>query len=57
LFHPSSVATSSANGGGGGEGWPLLVALLFGSFLVLFSGLGGWVEAYPRGGCPAALPA
>ena len=26
-----------------GEGWPLLVALLFGPLAVLFSGLGGWV--------------
>jgi hypothetical protein len=57
LFWPSSVAASSGNGGGGGEGWPLLVALLFGSFLILFSGLGGWVEAHPRGGRQAALPA
>ncbi|HZC83738.1 MAG TPA: hypothetical protein VE194_04865 [Rubrobacter sp.] len=57
LFGPSSVAASSGNCGGEGEGWPLLIALLFGSFLVLFSGLGGWVEANPRGGRPAALPA
>lgn len=28
-----------------GEDWPLLVALLFGRITVLFSGLGGWVEA------------
>ena len=26
-----------------GEGWPLLVALLFGPTVVLISGLGGWV--------------
>lgn len=26
-----------------GEGWPLLVALLFGPLVVLISGLGGWV--------------
>ena len=26
-----------------GEGWPLLVALLFGPPVVLISGLGGWV--------------
>ena len=26
-----------------GEGWPLLVALLFGPLAVLISGLGGWV--------------
>ena len=57
LFGPPCVAASSRNGGGEGEGWPLLIALLFGSFLVLFSGLGGWVEANPRGGRPAALPA
>ena len=45
LFGSPSVATSSANGLAGGEDWPLLVALLFGSFLILFSGLGGWVDA------------
>ena len=27
----------------GGEDWPLLVSLLFGTLLVLISGLGGWV--------------
>jgi hypothetical protein len=43
------VAISSTNGRREGEDWPLLVALLFGSFLILFSGLGGWVEARPRG--------
>lgn len=26
-----------------GEGWPLLVALLFGPLAILISGLGGWV--------------
>ena len=26
-----------------GEGWPVLVALLFGTLAVLLSGLGGWV--------------
>ena len=26
-----------------GEGWPVLVALLFGPLAVLISGLGGWV--------------
>jgi hypothetical protein len=44
LFGSSSAATS-VDGGGSGEDWPLLVALLFGSFLMLFSGLGGWVDA------------
>ena len=43
LFGSSWVATSVD--GRGGEDWPLLVALLFGPFLILFSGLGGWVEA------------
>ncbi len=46
LFGSSSAATS-VDGGGSGEDWPLLVALLFGSFLMLFSGLGGWVDARP----------
>jgi hypothetical protein len=45
LFGPSSIATSSTDSRGEGENWPLLVALLFGSLLVFFSGLGGWVEA------------
>ena len=45
LFGSSSAATSPANSLAGGEDWPLLVALLFGSFLILFSGLGGWVDA------------
>jgi len=53
LFGPSSVAAFSANGLAGGEEWPLLVALLFGSFLLLFSGLGGWVDARPRATRPA----
>jgi hypothetical protein len=47
LFGSSSVATSSANNLARGEDWPLLVALLFRSFLILFSGLGGWVDARP----------
>jgi hypothetical protein len=51
----SSVEAFSADGRGGEE-WPLLVALLFGSFLMLFSGLGGWVDAGPRVTRPA-LPA
>ena len=37
----------------GGEEWPLLVALLFGSFVMLFSGLGGWVDACLRVTRPA----
>jgi hypothetical protein len=41
----SSAAQVSASGPGEGEDWPLLVALLFRPFLILFSGLGGWVEA------------
>jgi hypothetical protein len=53
LFGSSSVAASSVNGRGGGEDWPLLVALLFGSLLILFSGLGGWVDARPRATRPA----
>jgi hypothetical protein len=56
LSRPSSVEAFSSAGRRGGEDWPLLVALLFGSFLVLFSGLGGWVDAYPRVTRPA-LPA
>lgn len=55
LFGSSSAATS-VDGGGNGEDWPLLVALLFGSFLMLFSGLGGWVDASARITRPA-LPA
>jgi hypothetical protein len=47
------VEAFSVDGRGGGEDWPLLVALLFGSFLMLFSGLGGWVDAYPRVTRPA----
>jgi hypothetical protein len=56
LSRSSSVEAFAADGRGGGEDWPLLVALLFGSFLILFSGLGGWVDAYPRVTRPA-LPA
>ena len=56
LLFGSSAATASVDGGGSGEDWPLLVALLFGSFLMLFSGLGGWVDARPRTTRPA-LPA
>jgi hypothetical protein len=41
----SSEKLVSAGNPGEGEDWPLLVALLFGPFLVLFSSLGGWVEA------------
>jgi hypothetical protein len=41
----SSAKVVSPGNPGAGENWPLLVALLFGPFLVLFSGLGGWVEA------------
>jgi hypothetical protein len=52
----SSVEAFSVDGRGGGEDWPLLVALLFGSFLMLFSGLGGWVDAGSRVTRPA-LPA
>jgi hypothetical protein len=54
LFGPSSIAPSSTNSRGDGEDWPLLVALLFGSLLILFSGLGGWVEALLRVTGPAA---
>jgi hypothetical protein len=53
LLGSSPVAAFSVNGRGGGEDWPLLVALLFGSFLILFSGLGGWVDARPRATRPA----
>jgi hypothetical protein len=52
LFGSSSAATST-DGRRGGEDWPLLVALLFGSFLMLFSGLGGWVDARLRATRPA----
>lgn len=33
----------SAGGPEKGEDWPVLVALLFGLFIVLLAGLGGWV--------------
>ncbi|MFL6008909.1 MAG: hypothetical protein ACJ73Z_04610 [Rubrobacteraceae bacterium] len=56
LSRSSSVEAFTSDSRHGGENWPLLVALLFGSFLVLFSGLGGWVDAYPRVTRPA-LPA
>jgi hypothetical protein len=56
LFGASSVATSGADDLAGGDDWPLLVALLFGSFLILLSGLGGWVDARPRATRPV-LPA
>lgn len=36
-------ATLTTGARGRGEGWPLLVALLFGPLVVLLSGLGGWV--------------
>ena len=53
LLFGSLSATTSVDGRKGGEDWPLLVALLFGSFLMLFSGLGGWVDARPRAMRPA----
>ena len=37
------AGTSARNLSVRGEGWPVLVALLFGPLAVLFSGLGGWV--------------
>lgn len=37
---PSAVVTGGLETG---EDWPLLVALLFGLFLMLLAGLGGWV--------------
>ncbi len=37
------TSTSAQDFSSRGEGWPLLVALLFGPLAVLFSGLGGWV--------------
>lgn len=41
---PAARALASAPGLSlRGEGWPLLVALLFGPLAVLISGLGGWV--------------
>lgn len=42
---PSSPATFTPGNPGRGEVWPLLVALLFAPLPILFSGLGGWVEA------------
>jgi len=54
LFGDSSPAGLFANSRGKGEEWPLLVALLFGSLLVLLSGLGGWVDSRPRVTRPAA---
>ena len=56
LLGSSPVAVFSVNGRGRGADWPLLVALLFGSILILFSGLGGWVDARPRA-TRLALPA
>ena len=53
LLSGSSSAATRVDGGGGGEDWPLLVALLFGSFLMLFSGLGGWVDPRQRATRPA----
>lgn len=37
---PSAIVTGGLETG---EDWPLLVALLFGLFLMLLAGLGGWV--------------
>jgi hypothetical protein len=37
------TSTSAQDVSARGEGWPLLVALLFGPLAVLISGLGGWV--------------
>ena len=37
------TSTSVQNVSARGEGWPLLVALLFGPLAALISGLGGWV--------------
>jgi hypothetical protein len=42
---PSSPSIIIPGNPGRGEVWPLLVALLFAPLPVLFSGLGGWVEA------------
>ncbi len=36
-------AASFVPGAGGPAGWPVLVALLLGPLVFLFSGLGGWV--------------
>lgn len=58
---PSSSAIVASANPGRGEVWPLLVALLFAPLPILFSGLGGWVEArsIPRGAyrAPALSPA
>jgi len=56
LSRSTSLEAFSVDGRGGGEDWPLLVALLFGSFLMLFSGLGGWVDSGSRATRPV-LPA
>ena len=48
LLFGSSSAAPSFDVVGSGEVWPLLVVLLFVSSLMLFSGLGGWVDARPR---------
>lgn len=37
------VSTFGKNVVGRGVGWPVLVALLLGPFIVLLAGLGGWV--------------
>jgi hypothetical protein len=37
------TSTSARDFSSRGEGWPLLVALLFGPLAALISGLGGWV--------------
>ena len=38
---PAPAALSNVSGGG--EDWPLLVALLLGTLVVLLAGFGGWV--------------
>lgn len=38
---PAAMAPGSRISGG--EGWPVLIALLFGPLCVLLAGLGGWV--------------
>ncbi len=44
IFAPGGRLFASVSGlSARGEGWPLLVALLFGPLVVLISGLGGWV--------------
>ena len=40
---PAPAAADLGNPPNRGEGWPLLVALLFGPLAVLLAGLGGWV--------------